>query len=145
MRARYHVIVSLSGGAIIYLLTRSLSKAILFSIAGIFIDLDHLFDYIRNYGWKIISFPDFFKIFYTFKLKRIYVFLHSYELFLFLGLFLWYFKIDWGWAVFLGLSIHLLMDQIYYFISFREGSRRFYFLTYRISRGFETERFKMKF
>lgn len=134
-----HVIVSLSGGALIYLSTQSLFKAILFSFAGIFIDVDHLFDYIRNWGWKIVSIREFFRIFYTLDLKKVYVILHSYELLAMLGLLLWYLKVDWGWVVFLSLSVHLLMDQIYYILHFKKPF--FYFLAYRISKKFEPEKF----
>ncbi|MBL7171124.1 MAG: hypothetical protein ISS46_03925 [Candidatus Omnitrophica bacterium] len=146
MKVKHHIIVSLSGGVIIWLITQSFFKAILFSFAGIFIDVDHLFDYVRNWGWKIMPLRNFFNIFYTLKLKKIYVLLHGYELLAMLGLLLWYLKVDWGWVVFLSLAIHLLMDQIYCFTHFRRNSPWFYFLTYRISKGFESERFlKIKF
>jgi hypothetical protein len=144
MRVQYHIIVSLSGGVVIYFLTRSFFKAALFSFAGIFIDLDHIFDYVRNWGWKIVSLREFLIIFYTLRLKKVYVFFHSYELFIVLGLLLWYFKTDWGWILFLSLTIHLLMDQIYYLIAFKKSSPLFYFLTYRISKGFELEKLRVK-
>ena len=142
MLVKHHVVVSLSGGIIIYLLTQSFLKAILFSLAGIFIDIDHLFDYIHNFGWKIINLREFNKIFYTRNLKKLYVLLHSYELLTIFGFCLWYFKISWGWVVFLSLGIHLFMDQIYYLIHFREFSLWFYFLSFRIARKFEIEKFK---
>lgn len=134
--------ISLSGGAVVYLLTQSFIKAALFSIVGIFIDIDHLFDYICGYGWKIVSFRKFSRIFYARKLKKIYVLLHSYELLTVFGFFVWHFKIEWGWIVFLSLAIHFLMDQIYYFSHFKNNSPWFYFLFYRISRGFVTERYR---
>ena len=141
MLVKYHVIVSLSGGVIIYLLTQSFLKAALFSFAGIFIDVDHFFDYIRNWGWKIVSLRDVMKTFYTQELKKIYIILHSYELFIVFGLLLWYLKVDWGWVVFLSLTIHLIMDHIYFFTHFRSNSPWFYFLSYRVSKGFKTEKF----
>ena len=144
MLVKHHIIVSLSGGVIIYLLTQSFLKAVLFSSAAIFIDIDHLFDYIRNWGWKIVNLRDFMKIFYTRQLKKVYVLLHGYELLAILGLLLWYLKVDWGWVVFLSLAIHLLMDQIYCFTHFRRTSPWFYFLAYRISKGFDNEKFKIK-
>ncbi len=142
MLVKYHVIVSLGGGAVTYIITRSFSSTTLFCLAGIFIDIDHLFDYICNWGWKIVNIREFFDIFYTLKLKKIYVILHGYELLAALGIVLWYLKPNWGWAVFLSLAIHLLMDQLYFSINFRRTSPWFYFLTYRISKGFELKRFE---
>ena len=144
MLVKHHVMVSLSGSAIIYLLTHSLLKAGIFSLVGIFIDLDHFFDYVCNFGWKIIGLREFKRIFYACELKRIYVLLHSYEGWVGTGILLWYLKPAWGGVAFLSLSLHFLMDHIYFFTHFREIEPWFYFLTYRLSRGFETERLKKR-
>jgi len=144
MLVKYHAIVSLSGGVIIYLLTQSFLKAVLFTIVGIFIDIDHCFDYVRTWGWRVVSVREFMKIFYMHKLKKLYVFLHSYELLILFGLFLWYLKIDWGWVVLLSLTIHISMDQIYYLTHFRGAAPWFYFLFYRASKGFDIEKLKLK-
>lgn len=142
MRVKHHIIVSVSGGIVIYLLTQSFIKALLFCLAGIFIDIDHFFDYICNWGWRIVNIQEFFDIFYSLKLKKIYVILHGYELLAALGIVLWYLKLNWGWVVFLSLTIHLLMDQLYFLAHFRNRTPWFYFLTYRISKGFEAEKFE---
>lgn len=129
--------VSLSGGAVIYLLTRSIVKSLIFVIPGILIDVDHIFDYICSYGWKLVNFKEFTRIFYNLELKKVYVILHGYELLAFLGFLVWIFKVEWGWILFVTLSIHLAMDQIYCVYFLKGRSLWFYFLSYRISRRFE--------
>ena len=144
MLVKHHVMVSLSGGVIFYIVTQSLFKAAVFGLVGIFIDLDHLFDYVRHFGWKIVNFREFSRVFYKCELKKIYVLLHSYEVWVGIGIVLWYLKPDWGWAAFLSLTIHFLMDHLYFFTHFKEVKPWFYFLTYRLSRGFELESFKQR-
>lgn len=145
MLVKHHVMVSVGGGIVTYALTNSLTNAILFCLAGIFIDIDHFFDYIRNCGWRIITFKEFSNIFYAGKeLKKLYILLHGYELLIAFGLILRYLRVEWGWAVFLSLGIHLVMDQMYFLTHFKRRSPWFYFLTYRISKGFDSEKIRTK-
>lgn len=144
MLVKHHVMVSLGGGAIIYLLTQSLLKAGLFGLAGIFIDLDHLFDYVANYGWKMVGLKEFNRVFNKCELKKIYIILHAYEIWVSTGILLWYLKPNWGGVVFLSLTIHFIMDHIYFFTHFRPNSPWIYFLLYRLSKGFAVDKFRKK-
>jgi len=96
-------------------------------LSGILIDVDHVLDYMlykKSFPWKYRSLTEFCD---SKKQGRLYLIFHSYELLLlFIGLgALLGFPLLWL-GVFVGVSVHLILDEIYnplrplaYFFIFR--------------------------
>ena len=137
MKVLGHTVISLATGSILYNHGHSFDGFLWFLIAGIFIDIDHYIDYVRERG---ISF-DFRKVYKACKygymdFKKITFILHSYELLILLWLvvFLFNLNIVWRYAA-IGFTLHLFFDQICNPIfPFT------YFLWFRITNNFETEK-----
>jgi len=101
---------------------------------GIFIDLDHLFDYFKHYKLHI-SFKKFIRTEFL-QSGKVYLPFHSWEIIFILFLLSLYFKSD-GLGVFsLAMGVHLLIDH------FQSPNRLFYFLTYRIIKKFDLEQLR---
>lgn len=141
MRAKYHLITSVPVSGIAYFFSKDyfLSAAVLLS--HIFIDLDHLFDYCY-YSYikkEKISVKNFFEVCYNRKLEKIFLILHSYELFAIIStasMFLINPVIN---GIIIGGLTHLALDSVF------NGNRRYsYFLTYRIIKKFSAESFYEK-
>ncbi len=106
-------------------------------IAGVLIDLDHLFDYVMNYGMRRFQIGHFFHAFKLEILKKVFVLLHAWELVALAWLAAWYFK--WQPALLgaaIGLGLHLLLDQI-----FNAHNPAAYILSYRIWHRFNGRAF----
>jgi hypothetical protein len=133
IRLESHIIVSLPIAAGVYLWAGSWPAAAACFLAGVLIDVDHLFDFAMNHDLRRIR--HFFRIMYASNLKRVYVLLHSYELIALLWLAV---LTGWGGACAIGLAVgltqHLIFDQI-----FNEVHGFTYFLTARIRCGFREE------
>ena len=133
MKAQHHIVISLAAGFLAWVLFGSIPGALALFFSGVFIDLDHLFDYCyNNYGnFKIRR---FFEVFESGILKRIFVFFHSWEIAL-LGLAVLVFFPGFRRPVIVGLLAgfagHLALDNI-----FNGHSRWAYFLSYRSLHGF---------
>lgn len=112
MKIAPHSGISLAVSAATYAVSRSVEMTAASFLAGIFIDLDHLFDYVREYGLR----PDlrfFFHICEKTLFKRTVLFLHSWELCILLAGALF---VTHGNSLVIGLLIgmtqHLLLDQV---------------------------------
>ena len=82
-------------------------------LSGIFIDLDHIYDYIREVGFPF-KVKDFFKAAYDSELPRWVVFLHSWELLFPLGMIAWFTNWNpWITGIFIGFSQHIISDMLY--------------------------------
>lgn len=112
-------------------MTKNYLLALSSFLSGVFIDLDHFFDYFKSEGVKF-DLHDFFHRCENYRIKKFYLLLHSYEFLLPLGLlthFTSYNSLTLG--ILLGFFQHLLLDQI------SNGVQPFgYFLTYRWRNGF---------
>lgn len=112
MKLQYHIAASTTVSGSLYLISRSWPLAIASFIAGIFIDLDHIFDVIREHGWSV-KIRDFFHICNTAQFYRIILIWHGWE-WLLLGLAMAWLT-DWNpWVtgVFIGLSQHMVLDAL---------------------------------
>jgi hypothetical protein len=81
-------------------------------ISGILIDLDHIFDYVREHGWSF-DIKKFFHIHNTAQYNRIILFWHGWEWLILWGIIAW--LTDWNpWAVgiLIGISQHMALDSI---------------------------------
>ena len=138
MRPFGHTVISLAAGSILYNCGHSARiGAIPFVIAGIFLDLDHYIDYLREYG---VSF-NFKKIYRTFKncyskFKKITIFLHSYEVLILFWwcIFIFDLGVIWKYCA-MGFTLHLFIDQIV-----NPTVPLAYFLSFRVATNFETKK-----
>ncbi len=97
----------------LYLIFKSWGLAISCFIMGIFIDLDHFIDYIRENGWSF-KIKNFFQVCHTCQFNRIFLLLHGWEWLILWGIAAW--LTDWNpWMVgaFIGFSQHIVLDVFY--------------------------------
>ncbi|HPN31191.1 MAG TPA: hypothetical protein PKY81_09555 [bacterium] len=141
MRAKYHFSTSIPFAGIAYFFSKDyyLSAAVLLS--HIFIDLDHLYDY-AYYAYEKkekISVKNFFEVCYNRKLEKIYLILHSYEIFAIISIAVLYIKNSILNGILIGGLTHLALDSIF------NGNRRYsYLLTYRVIKKFSADSFYEK-
>lgn len=125
----FHLVATVLFSVWIFIETKNPAYVCIFILGGIFIDLDHFLDYFLYYKKKF-NLKDFFRSMYL-KSGKAYLFLHSWEL----GLFLLYLSVllrSHGLFLFaLSVSVHLLIDNI------QRKNPLFYFLTYRFCKQFE--------
>lgn len=134
MKLSGHVVVSSVIAVTIFLVSRNLILALSSFLAGILIDLDHFWDYLRSEGLKF-DLKDFFYKCDNFQLKKFYLFLHSFELLPVLGIFTYldnHNHLIVGTLI--GFSQHLFLDQI-----FNRAELLGYFFFYRWRKGFSGE------
>lgn len=141
MRPLPHLIATVGLGAGAFAASRDVPFSVQVALSQVLVDLDHLLDHLLQ-SPRPLSPSTFLDRHNALTWPRMYFFLHSYEL---LAL-LWAAA---GWTGFpalralaLGASIHLLLDEVG---NRRPGlpvdlSRFFYFLLYRWSRNFRTDR-----
>jgi len=109
-------------------------------LSGIFIDLDHHFDYLLEKKEIPLSYKklvDFCKYDHQ---SKLYLFLHSYELLLLLWLSITYFSLGAVWlGIAIGFTTHIICDEIV-----NPGRPLSYFLIYRIKHNFNRKMFFKK-
>lgn len=134
MRLSQHAVASLPLMAGVYFSTNSFASAIVAGLASVFIDLDHVSDYVLyRKGWGGVR--DFFESCHEGRLTKLYLLLHAWEWpLLFLLLYMSLGAPQWTFMVALGMAYHLAFDVV--------GNRRivkprFYFITHRLGKGFE--------
>ncbi len=132
-----HTVISLIAGSILYKLTHSFTVFLWVLTLGIFIDLDHYIDYVREKG---VSF-NLKKIYFTCKngstyFKKLFLVLHSHELIVILWLVIFMFDLDVVWrCAALSISLHLLVDQIV-----NPVVPMGYFFLFRLTNNFKTNK-----
>jgi len=114
MKVQYHLLVSgcVAGG--VYSLSRSWPAAFTSFAAGVVIDLDHLFDYLREHR-RAAGIGHFFTTWHNGDLQRAVLALHSWELVMALAVAN---ILAPGYPVLAGLLVglghHLALDQVAY-------------------------------
>jgi hypothetical protein len=131
MKPKYHVMVSASVAGALYAATRSADLSLSCLIAGVFIDLDHVPDYMREYG-NPLRIREFFLRFRRGEFDRIYLLLHGWEWIALLAVISWLS----GWnhlitGTTIGMAQHILLDTFNGSITFRA-----YSLYWRWRQGF---------
>jgi len=105
-------------------------------MVGVFIDVDHYFDYIKHTGWNL-NLKQFFYLSYGGKLDRFYLLFHGYEYLLLLTAII--VISDFNpliIAAAIGYTQHLILDQI-----FNQVKPLAYFLIYRLKNRFSKQCF----
>ncbi len=131
-----HAAITLTLGGILYKYSHSFTGFLSFFITGILVDMDHYFDYIRENGLSFNPGKVYKNCAYHGHFKKLFLFLHSYELLIVMMLALLSFNLNIIWTyVTLGLASHLLTDQITNpVLPFS------YFFSFRMINGFRTEK-----
>ncbi len=112
MKLSTHIAVSALVSGLLYMVFKSWGAAFASFVSGVFIDLDHIIDYILEYGWHI-NIKKFFKVFYNAEFKRLYLILHSWEFLLLLAVSGWLTGWNpWITGTLIGAGQHLICDQI---------------------------------
>jgi hypothetical protein len=113
MSPKYHVAISAVISGVLYAIFKSWALAIAAFVSCIFIDLDHVIDYVIEHGFHF-DIKKFFYFFYGEQYKKITLILHGWEWLIILLILSW--LTDWNpWitGVLIGFSQHMLSDRIY--------------------------------
>jgi hypothetical protein len=122
MKPQYHVASSVLLASILYLFFKSWSMSISCVFSGIFIDLDHIYDYIREIGYPF-KFRDMVQIALNNDITRWTVVLHSWELLFVLLIIAWYTNWNpWITGTLIGFTSHILLDTVNQGITFQPYS-----------------------
>lgn len=133
MRTTAHICASSAAGGAAYALTGSAELSVYCLLSGVLLDLDHLADFFLLAG-EPFTFKGFFSWCHDMRWKKIYLVLHSYELYLLLLLAAWLFPSRALTGFLLGMGLHLLMDQA----GNKALHKWFYFLIFRYRSGFSS-------
>lgn len=112
-------------------------------LAGVFIDIDHVFDFVWNYGPRF-NVRKFYDYCMDCRYERLSLIFHSYELIV--GLWIAIFALSLGdiWkAVAIGLTQHLILDNVRN-IYLGKMTWPAYFFSYRLFHKFKVEKIVKK-
>lgn len=115
----------------IFIKTHSISYVFFVVLGGVLIDMDHFIDHIVYFKKKI----NFFSFMRSDQLRsgKVYLIFHSWELICIILIMSLTFNSAALWALFLGASAHLIVDNI------QRKNPLFYFLLYRCYKKFEVK------
>jgi len=139
MTVKTHITTSAIFAATIYYITSSLTASISAFLGGIFIDLDHLIDFLAFSGERF-SIHTLFAWCDEKWEKSIFIF-HSYELHIIFALIIYRYPHPVLSGISSGMVLHLLLDQIGNRYMLKKYSIRplFYFFTFRLLKGFQKD------
>ena len=133
MQVSKHVVSSVIISALVWWWLRSSAAALACFLMGVFIDLDHIVDFVYNTP-RHLRLHRFFSAFEFEVFENIFVFLHSWEFalgWLALLLYLPGVRQPVALGLFVGFVTHLGLDNL-----FNRHARWAYFLFYRLRHGF---------
>lgn len=135
MKLSYHIAASSLLGGVLYIFTNSFLITIPTILSGIFIDLDHFIDFFFLTKEKF-TIKNFFSFCYKCLWIRLSLILHSWELVFLFCILYWWFRQPILLGIVAGTGLHMIMDQ-WVNLTRSNISKFFYFLSYRISKGFK--------
>ena len=126
-----HFFVTIIAALMVYAHSANMRNIFFLSLGGIFVDLDHFIDYYICYkrGFQL---DKFFACDYL-KSGKVYVFLHSWEIIILVGILGFLLRSGELMVFALGFVLHLLVDNL------QRKNLFFYLLSYRIAKEFDTE------
>jgi hypothetical protein len=134
MSPKYHIAISAVISGVLYILFKSWALAFSSFISGIFIDLDHVIDYVIEHGFHF-ELKKFFHFFYGEQYRKLTLILHGWEWLVLLLILSWLTGWNpWITGVFIGFSQHILSDRIYNISNFWS-----YSLLWRWKNKFDTK------
>ncbi len=139
MKPSRHIIAGFSVGLAFTIFTKNLHAGLICFISSVFLDVDHIIDFIIHHGIKSFTIRRVYRACEQtqnragqYKYKRLYLFLHVYEIAILLWIVLIYIKNVYLLAFSIGYSLHLIMDayanQLHPYA---------YFMAWRILRKFD--------
>ncbi len=136
MRVEHHVVVSAAISGLLFAVFKSWPLAISSFVAGIGIDIDHFFDYLREYGTEF-NIGHFFRAHYGGAFKTLHVVFHGWEWIPVLAIACWLSRWNpWMTGAAIGWTQHLLADQL-----FNKTQRWGYFYFWRRKHKFAADIF----
>ncbi|MBF0457114.1 MAG: hypothetical protein HQK99_04380 [Nitrospirae bacterium] len=141
MRPVFHIIAAISGSVPVYIATKSLDCALIYGSTVVFIDIDHLLDYVL-WNKRPINLKGFLKMGNAGNWSRVLFIMHGYEWLLILIVLDLSFQNIFVYAMTAGYFVHILMDET----GNRLPSCRarikplFYLLSYRAAMGFKIDK-----
>jgi hypothetical protein len=135
LKVPHHIGLSLSISLGVYTLFHSAAMAIASFFSGILVDLDHIFEYLREYGLRLDA-RFFFHSFHNTLYRKVVLFLHAWEWLAVLAVcaVLLHGNV-FVIGIMIGIAQHLIADQYT-----NPVSRWGYFFIYRLRCGFVTSR-----
>ena len=134
MKIEHHIALSTIISWGLYSLCKSWGLSIASFTAGIFIDIDHIIDYLMVYGLRVRP-KEFMDYFYKEKHRRITLLFHGWEWLLLLGI--GAIASDLNLVLtgaFIGYGHHIVSDYLY-----SRASIRAYSLIWRWNKGFDSK------
>jgi hypothetical protein len=113
MKLHHHTAFSITIAGILYMIFKSWGLAIACLVSGIFIDLDHIIDYIREHGWPF-KIKDFFQVHHKCQFNQIVLVWHGWEWIILWAAAAWLTGWNpWMTGALIGMSQHMLLDTLY--------------------------------
>jgi len=113
MKLEHHAVASLIMSGLLYATFKSWSLTIASLLSGIFTDLDHLIEYLIEYGMPF-NVKKFFHSCYGRKFRRAFLVFHAWE-----WLLIWFVLAlltewdPWISGILVGFSQHMILDQVH--------------------------------
>ncbi|MFH2220421.1 MAG: hypothetical protein ABII68_12295 [Pseudomonadota bacterium] len=147
MKTSIHVYSSAILSGTIYALTQSTQMTVSAFVSSVFIDLDHVLDFLVFSGERF-SIKGFFSWFDDTRWEKVTLLFHSYEVYLILCIITFLYPNNILIGILLGCGLHLALDQI----GLRSFGLRldvkpapmYYFLSYRFFVGFHKSKLLKK-
>jgi len=112
MKPQYHVASSAFIAGVLYLTFKSWSMALSCFLSGIFIDIDHVYDYVKEFGFPF-KVRDFVTTVYNNGISRLTFVFHSWEILILLGIIAPFTNWDpWITGVIIGFGHHIILDKL---------------------------------
>ena len=136
MRPAYHALISIGTGGILLVFLKSWTAAFGCILSGVFLDIDHFFDYFLAKKGITLSYRELENYCTYDKTGKLYLFFHSYEFLFLFWICLYFFNLKNAWiGLAVGASAHILSDQ------FANPLKPLsYFISYRIQNAFKREK-----
>ena len=113
MKPHHHVASSILIAGILYVFFKSWTMALICFLSGILIDLDHIYDYSREFGFPF-NIKKFYKAYYSNEFSRWIMVLHSWEILFLIGMVAWFTGWNpWITGILAGFGHHLVLDTLY--------------------------------
>ncbi len=134
MRLEYHIAASTIISGVLYAIFKSWGLSIASLVSGIFIDLDHVIDYLIEHGLRF-NVKKFFDFFYEEKHRKIFLIFHGWEWLIILCVFAWLTNWNpWITGILIGCGQHMVFDFFYSMTTLRS-----YSLLWRWKNRFDSE------
>ena len=138
MKPGNHIIISIGVSVGLYLYFHSFLAAFISFLSGVFIDIDHVLDYILH-GKISLHLVDYYLFSLEKQFSKIFLFFHSFEVIILFWIVISYFKLNLYWiCLCIGLTQHLILDSIFNNLN-QFISPHAYFFIYRLIKGFKKE------